>query len=174
MKKVVKTRSESNVLPSSSKSVRSNLNESVIDCGIIRKVSAKEKDAMVIKELLKEEDPCDEMFECNFCTKVFASAGPLTAHLVNHCRGNDKNQKLDCPWPLCSFANTHQNMTKHIRSKHTKEELFMCVHCPKKFHTMDTKLVHEKKHTKQDEWDYCDNCLKFFKTARGNCSFCQR
>ena len=129
---------------------------------------------MVIKELLKEEDPCDDTFECNVCQKVFSSAGPLTAHLVKHTCGNNKPQRLYCPWPRCSFSNTHHILTKHIRSKHTKEELFRCVHCPKKFHTMESKQVHEKKHTQQNEWEYCDNCLKFFKAARGSCSFCKR
>ena len=141
---------------------------------MIRNISAREKDAMVLKELLKEEDPSDNTFECNFCSKVFSSAGPLTAHLQNHASGNNKNQRLDCPWPRCSFSNTHHILTKHIRSKHTKEELFRCVHCPKKFHTMDAKQFHEKKHTQQNEWDYCDHCLRFFKAARGSCSFCQR
>ena len=101
-KKVVQSGSLSNVLPSSSKRLKRNLDESVIDCGMIRKVSVREKNAMVIKELLKEEDPSDDTFECNFCTKVFTSAGPLTAHLANHSSGN-KCQKLDCPWPECSF-----------------------------------------------------------------------
>ena len=46
MKKVVQARSKSNVLPSSSKRLKSNLNETVIDCGMVRKVSSKEKDAI--------------------------------------------------------------------------------------------------------------------------------
>ena len=158
---------------SSSKRVKRNLDESVIDCGMVMKVSEREKDAMDMKELLKEEDPGDETFDCNFCSKVFTSAGPLTAHLVNHSSGN-KREKLDCPWSLCNFSNSHQNLTKHIRSKHTKEELFRCVYCPKKFHTMDAKQTHEKKHTQQNEWEYCEHCLKFFKAIRGGCSFCQR
>merc|ERR1712179_570559 len=146
-KKIIETRCRNiNVLSSSSQRLKRKLNESVesvIDCGMIRKVSAKEEGVMVMRELMKEENPCDNTFECNFCPKVFTSAGPLTAHLLNHTSGNNKHQRLDCPWPACSYANTHQNLTKHIRSKHTKEELFRCVQCPKKFHSMDTKLTHE-------------------------------
>ena len=138
---------------------------------MIRKVSAKEEGVMVMKELVKEENPCEDTFECNFCSKVFTSAGPLTAHLQNHTSGN---KRLDCPWPACSYANTPQNLTKHMRSKHTKEELFRCVQCPKKFHSMDTKLTHEKKHWQQNEWDQCNHCLRFYKWVRGSCSFCQK
>merc|ERR1719317_343101 len=152
MRKAAQVRSRDNVSPSPSQRLKRNLNESVVECGMISHVSAREKEAMVLKELLKEEDPSDNTFECNFCSKVFSSAGPLTAHLQNHASGNDKNQRLDCPWPRCSFSNTHHILTKHIRSKHTKEELFRCVHCPKKFHTMESKQVHEKKHTQQNEW----------------------
>lgn len=176
-KKTIETRCRNNnVLSNSTQRVKRKLNESaesVIDCGMIRKVSAKEEGVMVMKELIKEENPCDDTFDCNFCPKVFTSAGPLTAHLLNHSSGN-KHQRLECPWPDCSFANTHQNLTRHIRSKHTKEELFRCVQCPKKFHTMDTKLIHEKKHWQQSEWDHCDNCLRFYKSVRGSCSYCQK
>jgi len=145
--------------------------ESVIDLGMIRNISAKEEGVMVMKELVKEENPCEDTFECNFCSKVFTSAGPLTAHLQNH---NGGNKRLDCPWPACSYVNTPQNLTKHMRSKHTKEELFRCVQCPKKFHSMDTKLNHEKKHWQQNEWDQCNNCLRFYKWVRGSCSFCPK
>jgi len=177
-KKIIETRCRNNnVSSNSTQRLKRKLNESVesvIDCGMIRKVSAKEEGVMVMRELMKEENPCDDTFECNFCPKVFTSAGPLTAHLLNHTSGNNKHQRLDCPWPACSYANTHQNLTKHIRSIHTKEELFRCVQCPKKFHTMDTKLIHEKKHWQQNEWDQCDHCLRFYKSVRGSCSFCQK
>jgi len=174
MKKVVEGRCINAASSRSSHGLKRKLNESaesVIDCGMVRKVSAKEEGLMVMKELLKEENPCDDTYECSFCAKVFTSAGPLTAHLLNHTSGN-RNQRLDCPWPACSFSHTDQNLTKHIRSKHTKEQLFRCVQCPKKFHTMETKLVHEKKHWQQNEWDQCHHCLRFYKWVRGGCSFC--
>merc|ERR1712179_634824 len=95
-KKIIETRCRNNnVLSSSSQRLKRKLNESVesvIDCGMIRKVSAKEEGVMVMRELMKEENPCDNTFECNFCPKVFTSAGPLTAHLLNHTSGNNKHQ----------------------------------------------------------------------------------
>jgi len=147
-------------------------NESVVDCGLLRRISKKEEEFIVLKNLKKEENPCDDTFVCSFCTRSFGSAGPLAVHLERHYSGL-KHQRLDCPWPDCSYANSTQNLTKHMRSKHTKEELFQCTQCLKKFRTMDMKMIHEKKHSQQDVWSHCRTCLRFFKAIRGACSFCK-
>jgi len=157
----------------SSVSKKRKLDESVIDCGMMRKVSAKEMDAMEISYLKKEEEPCKDTFECNYCDKSFTSAGPLAAHLMKHTDGS-KNTRLDCPWSYCAFSNTLRNLIKHMRSKHTKEELFKCGYCPAKFHTMDAKEGHVKKHRQSNMWQQCGDCLRFYQVARGSCTFCKK
>jgi len=153
--------------------LKRKLNESVVDCGSFKRISKREEESIVLKKLKKEENPCDDTFKCNFCERSFVSAGPLAAHLERHYDG-PKHQRLNCPWPDCSFANARHNLTKHMRSKHTKEELFQCTQCLKKFRTMDMKMIHEKKHRQQDEWGQCSTCRRFFKVSRGGCSFCQK
>jgi len=165
----------SSELSRNSQSRKRKLDESVIDCGILCTISNKEKNMMDVKKLIKEENPCSDMFECSFCSKAFASAGPLTAHLQKHYKKiSKKPTRLDCPWPECNFVNTQENLTKHIRSKHTKEELFSCSFCVKRFCTVDAKMAHERKHTRRDLWEQCEDCLRFFSVAKAACSFCQR
>ena len=163
-------------IPNKAPRQRKGREESVIDCGILRKISAKEKGAMDIKELVKNEDPCDGMFECKVCFQTFASAGPLTAHNRKHY--NDiiinKSTRMDCPWSGCNYANTQEKLFKHIRSVHTKEDLFPCSHCNKRFYTIESKRNHEKKHMRQDDWKQCELCERFFNVQRGACRFCRR
>jgi len=146
------------------------LNESVVDCGLIRKkISLKEKRAIVPKVLKIEEPSPPNPHECNFCGKSFTSAAPLASHLVKHY--NRVEEKLDCPFPTCNFAASQENLIKHMRSKHTKEQLFSCYQCTIKFYTMDAKVAHEKKHGQPEVWAQCDKpaCLMFYQVARGNC-----
>jgi len=146
------------------------LNESVVDCGLIKKkISLKEKDAMIPKVLKIEEPSPPNPHECNFCGKSFTSAAPLASHLVKHY--TQFGEKYDCPFPTCNFAATQENLTKHMRSKHTKEQLFSCSHCTIKFYTMDAKVGHEKKHDQPAVWAQCDQqaCRMFYQVARGNC-----
>jgi len=146
------------------------LNESVLDCGLIKKkISLKEKDAMVPKVLKIEEPSPPNPHECNFCGKSFTSAAPLASHLVKHY--TQFAEKFDCPFPTCNFAATQENLTKHMRSKHTKEQMFSCSHCTIKFYTMDAKMSHEKKHGQPAVWAQCDQpaCLMFYQVARGSC-----
>jgi len=159
--------------PNSSSSIslgKRKLNESVVDCGLIRKkISLKEKEAIVPKVLKIEEPSPPNPHECNFCGKSFTSAAPLASHLVKHY--TQFEEKLDCPFPTCNFAATQENLIKHMRSKHTKEQLFSCYHCNIKFYTMDAKVAHEKKHGQPEVWAQCDQpaCLMFYQVARGNC-----
>jgi len=146
------------------------LNESVVDCGLIKKkISLREKDAMVPKVLKIEEPSPPNPHECNFCGKSFTSAAPLASHLVKHY--TQFGEKFDCPFPTCNFAATQENLTKHMRSKHTKEQLFSCSHCTIRFYTMDAKVGHEKKHDQPAVWAQCDQpaCRMFYQVARGNC-----
>jgi len=146
------------------------LNESVLDCGLIKKkISVKEKESIVPKVLKIEEPSPPNPHECNFCGKSFTTAAPLATHLVRHYP--EFQDKLDCPFPTCNFAAAQENLTKHMRSKHTKEQLFSCYHCTIKFHTMDAKIAHEKKHRLPDVWAQCDQpaCRMFYQVARGSC-----
>ena len=157
--------------------VKRKLNESVLDCGeIVKKIPAKEKEAMVPKVLKVEESPSEYPFDCSFasCSRSFTSAAPLASHLEKHY--STKQAKFDCPFPNCQFANTQEHLTKHMRSKHTKEQMFTCDHCSSKFHTMDAKVGHEKKHRQQDVWGQCDreDCLRFYQLARGHCRLCAK
>ena len=159
--------------PSSSSQIspsKRKLNESVEDCGLIKKkISLKERDAMVLKVLKLEEPSPPNPHECNFCGKSFTSAAPLASHLVKHY--NKPEDKLDCPFPTCNFTAIQENLIKHMRSKHTKEQMFSCHHCTIKFYTMDAKMAHEKKHDQPAIWAQCSKpaCLMFYQVARGNC-----
>jgi len=144
--------------------VKRRMNESVLDCGeIVKKIPYKEKEAMVPKVLKVEEAPSDSPYQCSFtnCQRSFTCAAPLVAHLSNHYITNQ--DKFDCPFPLCQFVHTQEQLTKHVRAKHTKEQMFTCSHCAMKFHTMVAKVSHEKKHNQKDVWGQCQNqaCLRF-------------
>jgi hypothetical protein len=153
--------------------VKRKLNESVVDCGeFVKKIPTKEIEAMVPIVLKVEESPCEHPYECSYCAKVFTSAAPMAAHLGRHYATNQA--KFDCPFPSCQFTNTQENLTKHMRSKHTKEKIFTCEHCSTRFYTMHAKVAHEKKHDQQDVWGQCDkeDCLRFYQVARGTCTSC--
>jgi len=162
--------SSSTTEPSNSRSrfaLKRKLNESVVDCGeILKKISSKEKEAIVPKVLKVEEISPINTYQCNLCSQSFTSAAPLVIHLEKH----NRSEKVDCPFPSCFFGGTQEVLTKHIRSKHTKELLFLCSSCPMKFMTMSAKVSHEKKHS-QPAWGQCDRaeCLKFYQVAKGGC-----
>jgi len=146
------------------------LNESVLDCGLIKKkIGLKEKAAMVPRVLKVEEPSPPNPHECNFCGKSFTSAAPLASHLVKHY--TQFEEKFDCPFPTCNFVATQENLIKHMRSKHTKEQMFSCSYCTIKFYTMDAKVGHERKHGQPTVWAQCDQlaCLMFYQVARGSC-----
>jgi len=183
LKKVVKEKivvnegasSASDIGPSTSSSSRfaakRKLNESVLDCGeIVKKIPTKEREAMVPIVLKVEEPPCEYPYECSFsgCGRFFTSAASLASHLGKHYPANQA--KFDCPFPNCQFTNTQEHLTKHMRSKHTKEQIFNCEQCSSKFHTMEAKVAHEKKHNQQHVWGQCDkeDCLRFYKLAKGH------
>jgi len=183
LKKVVKKKivvnegasSAGDIGPSTSSSSRfaakRKLNESVLDCGeIVKKIPTREREAMVPIVLKVEEPPCEYPYECSFsgCGRFFTSAASLASHLGKHYPANQA--KIDCPFPHCQFTNTQEHLTKHMRSKHTKEQIFNCEQCSSKFHTMEAKVAHEKKHNQQDVWGQCDkeDCLRFYKLAKGH------
>eukprot|EP00092_Neocalanus_flemingeri_P033138 GFUD01036035.1.p1 GENE.GFUD01036035.1~~GFUD01036035.1.p1 ORF type:complete len:466 (-),score=140.92 GFUD01036035.1:55-1452(-) len=143
---------------------------------IPKKISAKEKEAMippVLKTESVEVSPPD-YFKCNICPKKFTSAAPLSTHLERHY--SPLYDTWDCPFLACSFSASQTNLTKHMRSKHTKELLFPCNHCPAKFHTMEAKKAHKKKHIQTDIWAQCQKprCLRFYQVIKGSCSRCSR
>jgi len=163
--------------PNSRFAVKRKLNESVLDCGeIVKKIPFKEKEAMVPKVLKVEEAPSDSPYQCSFtrCLRSFTCAATLASHLSKHYLPNQ--DKFDCPFPLCQFVSTQEQLIKHMRARHTKEQMFTCPLCGIKFHTMDAKVAHERKHGQEDVWGQCQNqaCLRFYQLARGHCRFCGR
>jgi len=162
--------SSSTTEPSNSRSrfaLKRKLNESIVDCGeILKKISSKEKEAIVPKLLKVEVISPLNTYQCNVCSQVFTSAAPLVIHLEKH----NRSEKVDCPFPSCFFTGTQEVLIKHVRSKHTKEMLFICSTCPMKFMTMSAKVSHEKKHN-QPAWGQCDRaeCLRFYQVAKGGC-----
>jgi len=145
------------------------LNESVIDCEVIlKKISEKEKAAMVTKVLKVEECSPPNPYVCNFCDRGFTSAAPLVSHLKKHTR----SKEVDCPFQSCRFTAVSQEiLTTHVRSKHTKEMIFKCCSCPRKFITMCAKTSHERRHS-QPGWSQCKlaKCLRFYQDVNGGCS----
>jgi hypothetical protein len=121
---------------------------------------------------VEEEPPCEFPYECSFsgCGRLFTSAASLASHLGKHYPANQL--KFDCPFPYCQFISSQEHLTKHMRSKHTKEQIVTCEHCSSKFHTMEAKVAHEKKHGQQDVWGQCDkeDCLRFYKLVKGHMS----
>eukprot|EP00092_Neocalanus_flemingeri_P055366 GFUD01065412.1.p1 GENE.GFUD01065412.1~~GFUD01065412.1.p1 ORF type:complete len:248 (-),score=63.12 GFUD01065412.1:30-677(-) len=159
--------------PSKSKaSFSSNrrLNESVVECVFKpKKISSMEKEAMTTKVIKTEANSPPNPYECCFCPKSFTSAAPLVIHMEKHYA---KNQVMfDCPFSICSFSANKEYLTKHVRSKHTKEQLFICSSCPTRFHTMLAKVSHQKKHSQPALWAQCGKatCLRFYQVARGCC-----
>jgi len=153
---------------------KKSLNESVLDCGIIlKKIAAKEIQAMTPLKLKEEESP-EAPHECNFenCSRSFTCASPFVAHLEKH-RVQNLN-KINCPFANCDFSNKREELTTHIRAKHTKELLFQCDHCPTQFHSMGAKVAHEKKHSLPGVWAQCTkhSCLRFYQVANGRCRAC--
>jgi len=151
------------------------LNESVLDCGrIVKKISTRELSAITPTKLKVEEDHPEASFMCNFdyCTRTFTCASTLVSHLENHYAQDQA--RIDCPFPGCEFSHSKENLTTHMRARHTMEKLFSCQFCPLKFHTMVAKVTHEKKHSQNDVWAQCNkqHCMKFYQIARGNCKSC--
>ena len=168
---------EGSVTPKSRFAVKRRMNESVLDCGeVVKKIPFKEKEAMVPKVLKVEEAPSDSPYQCSFtnCHRSFTCAATLVSHLSKHYITNQ--EKFDCPFPLCQFVHTQEQLTKHMRAKHTKEQMFTSSHFAMKFHTMDAMVAHEKKHGQKDVWGQCQNqaCLRFYQLARGHCRYCVR
>jgi len=154
---------------------RGFLDESVLDCGrIIKKIPPRELAAITPKKLKVEEDPAEGSFMCNFdyCMRSFTCASTLVSHLENHYAQDQA--RIDCPFPGCEFSNSKENLTSHMRARHTMEKLFTCQFCPSKFHTMVAKVTHEKKHSQNDVWAQCNkqHCMRFYQIARGNCRSC--
>jgi len=153
---------------------KKSLNESVLDCGrILKKIATKEIQAMTPLKL-KEEDSPEAPHVCNFenCARSFTCASPFVAHLEKH-RIQNLN-KINCPFANCDYSNKREELTTHIRAKHTKELLFRCDHCPTQFHSMAAKVAHEKKHSLTGVWAQCtkQSCLRFYQVANGRCRAC--
>jgi len=151
------------------------LNKSVMDCGkVVKKIPTRELAAITPTKLKVEQDSPEANFVCNFdyCQRTFTCASSLVSHLENHYAQNQV--RIDCPFPGCKFSHSKENLTTHMRARHTGEKLFSCEFCPTKFHTMVAKVNHEKKHSQNDVWAQCmkQNCLKFYQVRRGNCKSC--
>jgi len=86
---------------------------------------------------------------------------------------NPFDDSFKCNFCERSFVNAGQ-LAAHLEGLYSgNKQLFQCSQCPKKFNTMDMKMIHEKKHRPQ-VWGQCGTCLRFFKDARDGCSYCQK
>jgi len=143
--------------------------QSTVDIDVIlERTVSKEKEAMASKVLKLEEPSPPNHHECNFCKKSFTSAAPLVSHLEKHYTKSGKF-KFDCPFPTCMFAANSLNLTNHMRSTHTKEQLFICSSCPIKFYTRNALVAHEKKHSNPTVWGQCKKCRRFYQVIKGSC-----
>jgi len=97
----------------------------------------------VIAKVLKveQEDVSVPSFPCGVCTMKCSNASTLMVHSEKHW-GKRSNRKCT----LCTFSGCRPAMLKHIRAKHTKENLFSCAFCKKLYHSSGSKMSHEKKH----------------------------
>lgn len=141
------------------------------------------KDMTMTKENLtklkaEEDDPVAKL-KCKTCQLSFLSAAPLAAHCSKHGRINGENSKAkptyQCQNDGCEFVGKQFDLVKHMRVKHSKEQLFRCdqLHCNKPFFSVEAKIRHEKNHSDPKQAQ-CNQCTRFYKLENKGCSFCSQ
>lgn len=84
-------------------------------------------------------------FCCKYCTLTFVRKSLLAHHLASK-HGNKSHGRLKsykCSFASCSRSFTTQaNLNRHINCIHTKQDVFKCNKCPKRFYRQDYWKVH--------------------------------
>ena len=151
------------------------LDESVLDCGLIRaRKNARELQELVPRQLKKESEDPVENISCPYCFKKYTTAPSLTSHMVKHSASRE-----DVSCPVCVFSTEYSKMVDHIRSMHSMEKVFFCAICDTEFSTLSAKSIRMRKHNRSESLglDQCQNpnCKKFFKKILGKgCTSCSK
>lgn len=107
------------------------------------------------------------MFYCSQCERGFTNSASLASHIESKHTTNGK--KLRCTFPLCTHLATKANLTRHMRAKHTKEELFECDECCMSFCTHSALKEHNWKHRYATQ---CKKCNRFYRFDK--CESCKK
>jgi len=146
-----------------------------------RKYSTEQ--STIIKDLLKKESTDFEelrtvgvggkgsrnvkVYNCTLCDYELTNAASIASHI--EAKHREGNLKLKCIFPQCKHSANKPDLVRHIRAKHTKEELFFCEECGKWFHNDKALKQHEEKHRYQVQ---CDTCKRFYSSDK--CVFCRK
>ena len=95
------------------------------------------------------------IFSCEICGQVFEKSESYHYHKVKICSTRE-NGTLKCPFKDCTNETNYfepsqyrtylASVINHIRAKHTKEALFKCKKCPKKYFSRSSLYTHSQKH----------------------------
>lgn len=98
--------------------------------------------------------------------KEFTMASSMASYTLAKAKTSNRNDPLRCLVIGCSYrTDTGLKLRVHIRNKHTKEEIFQCPYCPKKFRNKDTTNKHVRKHWDM-ALDQCEECFEFLQIGK--------
>jgi len=149
------------------KSFKINNNNSEIEVYEFKSQEIADAIPKVLKKETNENNPSTEVipkFACDNCGKTFSNAATLLVHAEKHGQTKGKRKCI-----LCNFSGERTNLLTHIRSVHTKEKLFECSVCLKRFSTCGQKNNHEMRHAAShpEKMFECSVCMKkFFSLAK--------
>jgi hypothetical protein len=123
---------------------RSNEEPSVTVCGERQPVDSEAKS--VNAGGIKIDIEIYRNFPCKACDKFYSTAACLIVHAeTKHWTKSSGTQ--DCPVRGCSVQQSSKlQLLRHVRMKHTKEQLFNCLRCGMNFTNMVARNSHLRKH----------------------------
>lgn len=87
-----------------------------------------------------KHDKGNSSFRCHVCDVRICSKSSLKVHINSVHMGI---KPFKCPFPMCSQACAHKRDLKiHINVRHTKEIVYGCTQCPKKFYARKNLTNH--------------------------------
>lgn len=110
----------------------------------------------------------EELFDCSICGTTFENYFLLVEHKENDHPKSNKTKKIECPVdPLIDISakesyvdeesNNYHEASKSRYFKSPKQlEVFICIHCNKKYSSRGSMKWHMKKHS--DKFFSCKNC----------------